>query len=116
MIIGIGIDSVEIARFENWSDEKKEKIFTEYELKYAGENVKHLANFWATREAYVKAIGMGFRDGIGMSDVSVVHDKNGKPEIVLNGVVKKFVPENAKIHVSITDTNITSMAIVVVEA
>ena len=87
MIVGIGIDLVESGRFLDWSAFKKQRIFTKKELEYAdADNAnaeKHLANFWAAREACLKALGTGFGDDIAFSDISVVHDDNGHPEIMI---------------------------------
>ena len=74
MIIGIGIDLVESDRFLDWSAFKKQRIFTKKELEYANDDnarsEKHLANFWAAREATLKALGTGFGDDISFSDIS----------------------------------------------
>ena len=74
MIVGIGIDLVESGRFLDWSAFKKQRIFTKKELEYAdADNAnaeKHLANFWAAREACLKALGTGFGDDITFSDIS----------------------------------------------
>jgi holo-[acyl-carrier protein] synthase len=122
MILGIGIDLVECGRFLDWSPFKKSRIFTKNELDYAdaaaagGE--RHLANFWAAREAFVKALGIGFGDDMQFSDVSVSHDEHGRPEIVLAGGAKtalKNISETARVHCSITDQGDYSMAVVVIE-
>ena len=59
MIVGIGIDLVDSGRFLDWSAFKKQRIFTKKELEYADTDnanaEKHLANFWAAREACLKA-------------------------------------------------------------
>ena len=123
MILGVGIDMVECGRFLDWSPFKKSRIFTKKELDYAdakgtgGE--KHLANCWAAREAFVKALGTGFGDDMQFSDISVSHDENGRPEIVLVGGAKaalKAHTENGKIHLSITDQGEYSAAVVIIEA
>jgi holo-[acyl-carrier protein] synthase len=123
MIIGIGIDLVECDRFLDWSQFKKSRIFTKKELDFAeagsagGE--RHLANFWAAREAFLKAIGTGFGDDIQFSDVSVAHDDNGRPGIVLVGGAKaalRAINPDARVFVSITDQGDYSAAVVVVEA
>ena len=71
MIIGIGIDLVECNRFLDWSAFKKQRIFTKNELEYADNDnanaEKHLANFWAAREACIKALHTGFGDNISFS-------------------------------------------------
>jgi holo-[acyl-carrier protein] synthase len=123
MILGIGIDLIDSGRFLDWSPFKKSRIFTKKELDAAdADNAapeKHLANFWAAREAFVKALGTGFGDDIQFSDVSVVHDENGRPEILLNGGAKaalKAMSPDARVHLSITDQGDYCAAIVVIEA
>lgn len=123
MIIGIGIDLVESDRFLDWSAFKKQRIFTKKELEYADTDnakaEKHLANFWAAREAFLKAIGTGFGDDIAFSDVSVSHDEAGRPELLIAGGAKAALKEKAsgevKIHLSITDQSDYSVAMVIIE-
>ncbi len=123
MILGIGIDLVECDRFLDWSAFKKQRIFTKKELEYAdADNAnaeKHLANFWAAREACLKALGTGFGDDIAFSDVSVVHDEAGRPELLIAGGAKALIKElaggDAKIHLSITDQGDYSAAFVIIE-
>ncbi len=124
MIIGIGIDLVECNRFLDWSAFKKQRIFTKNELEYADNDnanaEKHLANFWAAREACIKALHTGFGDNISFSDVSVVHNDAGAPELLLNGGAKSVLKELSngkpvKLHLSITDQSDYSAAMVVIE-
>lgn len=123
MIIGIGIDLVECNRFLDWSAFKKQRIFTKKELEYAdndnANSEKHLANFWAAREAFLKAIGTGFGDDIAFSDVSVVHNDNGRPELLISGGAKSALKEKSggdvNIHLSITDQSDYCAAMVVIE-
>lgn len=124
MILGIGIDLVECNRFLDWSAFKKQRIFTKNELEYADNDnanaEKHLANFWAAREACLKALNCGFGDDISFSDVSVIHNDAGCPELLLNGGAKSTLKELSngkptKIHLSITDQSDYSAAMVVIE-
>ncbi|MDR1071730.1 MAG: holo-ACP synthase [Rickettsiales bacterium] len=122
MILGIGIDLVECNRFLDWSQFKKSRIFTKKELDYAAADhaggERHLANFWAAREAFVKALGKGFGDEVQFSDVSIVHDENGRPEVVVSGGAKaalKNLAEDVRVHVSLTDQGDYSAAVVVIE-
>ena len=123
MIVGIGIDLVECDRFLDWSAFKKQRIFTKKELEYADTDnanaEKHLANFWAAREACLKALGTGFGDEIGFSDVSITHDDAGRPELLLAGGararLKELTDGNAAIHLSITDQDSYSAAVVIIE-
>ncbi len=123
MIVGIGIDLVESGRFLDWSAFKKQRIFTKKELEYAeadnANSEKHLANFWAAREACLKALGTGFGDDIAFSDISVVHDDAGRPEIMIAGgaraALKDLAGMTARVHLSITDQENFSAAMVVIE-
>ena len=89
MIIGIGIDLVECNRFLDWSAFKKQRIFTKNELEYADNDnanaEKHLANFWAAREACIKALHTGFGDNITSQD-DAYWEKN------VAGCIKNNIP------------------------
>lgn len=125
VILGIGIDMVECDRFLDWSAFKKQRIFTKKELEYADNDnanaEKHLANFWAAREACLKALGTGFGDDIAFSDVSVIHNDTGCPELLLAGGARTALKEksngnnNINIHLSITDQDNYSVAMVIIE-
>ena len=123
VIVGIGIDLVECGRFLDWSAFKKQRIFTKKELEYADNDnanaERHLANFWAAREAFLKAIGTGFGEDIAFSDVSVAHNEFGQPELVIVGGAKAVLKEKTGgkpfVHLSITDQDDYCAAMVVVE-
>lgn len=123
MIVGIGIDLVECNRFLDWSAFKKQRIFTKKELEYAdADNAnaeRHLANFWAAREACLKALGTGFGEDIAFSDVSVVHNDAGRPELLIAGgaraALKELAGADANVMLSITDQDDYSAAVVIIE-
>lgn len=123
MIIGIGIDLVECGRFLDWSAFKKQRIFTKKELEYVDTDnanaERHLANFWAAREACLKALGTGFGEDIAFLDVSVIHNDAGRPELLIAGGAKAALKElaggPANLHLSITDQDDYCAAIVVIE-
>ena len=70
-------------------------------------------------KACLKALGTGFGDDIAFSDVSIIHNDAGCPELLLAGGAKAALKElagaNAKIHISITDQGDYSAAVVIVE-
>lgn len=92
MVFGIGVDIVEIARFERFLKEGNDglfqRLFTAVELEYCG-GKKHAAQHYALRfaakESFLKALGTGLRDGLSWKDIEVVNDPLGKPEIRLTG-------------------------------
>ena len=120
MIRGIGTDIVEIDRISNAI--KKEfflkKAFNDSEIDMAVGRKKDsfLAGNFATKEAFVKALGTGFR-GIEFKDLAVVRDELGKPFIkICNNLNRHLqgIDEN-KIHVSISNTDSLAIAMVVIE-
>ena len=88
---GIGVDIVEIGRFERILRQTPgffPRIFTEEERRYCESSARPAAHYacrFAAREAVLKALGTGFSDGIGRRDVSVSRDTSGRPLAVLSG-------------------------------
>ena len=120
MIRGIGTDIVEIDRISNAI--KKEfflkKAFNDSEIDMAVGRKKDsfLAGNFATKEAFVKALGTGFR-GIEFKDLAVLRDELGEPFIkICNNLNRHLqgIDEN-KIHVSISNTDSLAIAMVVIE-
>jgi holo-[acyl-carrier protein] synthase len=92
MIIGTGIDIVDISRFERFlregSDGIFRRLFTDHELEYCGvrkRSAQHYALRFAAKEAFLKACGLGLRQGISWKDIEIVNDPLGKPELRLSG-------------------------------
>ena len=67
----------------------------------------------------MKALGTGFGDAIAFSDVSVVHNDAGCPELLMAGgaraALKELAGPSARVHLSLTDQDDYSAAIVVIE-
>ncbi|WP_456325834.1 holo-ACP synthase [Desulfonauticus submarinus] len=122
MILGIGLDVVEVTRIEKIYSRYKahfiKKILTPKEKeKISKPEVLYLASRFAVKEAVVKAIGTGFRAGIGFQDIEVVKSSDGKPNIILkNKALEAFKKMGGKfIHVSITHTKLIASAVVIIE-
>jgi holo-[acyl-carrier protein] synthase len=97
MIIGTGVDIVEISRIKNaakkWKKSFLEKIFTEKELEYSNEKTssyQHLAARFAAKEAVVKALGSGLTSRMEWKDIEVWNEQSGKPNVRLDGEVKRI--------------------------
>jgi len=123
MIYGIGTDIIEVSRIHTVMEKDigfREKIFTAGEITYC-ETKKHKYENYAARfsakEAFMKAIGTGWRFGIRFADIEVYHDEYGKPLIQLYGKAEELakVEGISKIHVSLSHLKEMATAIVVVE-
>jgi len=123
MIYGTGTDIIEVARIQTVMERDigfREKIFTPGEIAYC-ETKKHKYENYAARfsakEAFMKAIGTGWRFGIRFADIDVYHDEYGKPLIRLSGKAEELALREriSKIHVSLSHVKEIATAIVVVE-
>jgi len=97
LIIGTGIDIIEIDRFKEsvkkWDTFFLKKIFTDNEIEYSRKrrfSDQHFAARFATKEAVIKAFG-DVRGRIKKwTDIEILNDKNGKPVIVFHGSAEKL--------------------------
>jgi holo-[acyl-carrier protein] synthase len=124
LIVGVGIDNVEIKRMKDillkWVDRVEDRVFTEIELEYSkskGEPHLHLAARFAAKEAFFKATGKGLNDGMTWTDVSVSNDKDGKPGISITGKAREIAETMGvrKVHISMSHTSSVAMAVVILE-
>ena len=124
-IIGNGVDIIKNSRINNSLKIKGflNRIFTEKEIQQ-GRKLKNKINFYAKRfaakEAFVKAIGTGFRSDINFIDIEIKNYKNGKPYISLskklnNFLKKKFKIQRYKVFLSLSDEKDYSIAFVVID-
>ncbi|MBS4197244.1 holo-ACP synthase [Lederbergia citri] len=116
MIIGIGMDLVEIERIEKLRIKQArfpERILTKTELnKYESLNDKRKSEFlagrFAAKEAYSKARGTGIGGELSFLDIEIMTDEKGKPMIIN--------PNFGKVHLSITHTKSYAAAQVIIES
>ena len=94
-ILGIGADIVECLRIGRMIEQHGElfltRVFTEREIRYCQErkrSVEHFAGRWAAKEAVLKALGMGWRRGMALTDVEIRNEAGGRPQVHLCGTVK----------------------------
>lgn len=124
MVIGIGCDIVEhkITRELNWETDETllNWIFSEKELDIyqSKKDIKFLSGRFAVKEAVLKCLGTGMRDGISLTDIHVLKSSAGVPILELTGAVKE-ISQSIGISnwfVSITHSSEYSMAVVVAES
>ena len=132
MIVGIGCDLANINRFEKalakfggrfvnraFSEREKAEL-ARRERMSPKEHACAAATRFAAKEACTKALGTGFRDGIFMRDIEIVHQPSGKPELYLQNGARRRLEEICggaafKIHVTMTDDYPWAQAFVIIE-
>lgn len=112
MIDGIGIDVVDIARFQESLERTpslREKLFTESERE---KPVHSLAARFAAKEALHKALSP--RRGLHWHDAEVINHENGKPDFLFRGQIADLV-DGASVHLSLSHDAGIASAMVVIE-
>jgi holo-[acyl-carrier protein] synthase len=118
-IIAHGIDLVDFPRIERMVELHGERfinrVFTPTEQAYAEANkndIEKLAGRFAAKEAVLKLIGTGWRGKIAWTDIEVVNNAMGQPEVKLDGEVKRIAQSLGigQISISITHTANFAMA------
>ena len=121
-VIALGIDLVEVARVRDLltkhGERFKERTFTPGERAYCDANADpamHYAARFAAKEAVSKALGTGFAEGVGWTDIEVVRAASGQPGIVLHGTAARRAEELGitKMLVTLTHTRESAAASVV---
>lgn len=124
MILGHGVDLAEVGRVrrsvERFGDRFLDRVFTEGERAYAGDGPRReerLAARFAAKEAVFKALGTGWAQGVGWTDIEVVREASGKPVLVLHGKALEMAGALGvrKWHLSLTHTGTMAMASVIAE-
>lgn len=121
MILGIGVDMVEIGRIkaslERFGTSFSEKLFTDHEIAYCsskGHPAQHYAARFAAKEAFSKAIATGWAGTFQWKDAEVVNDDAGKPSFRLHGPTAEQFGHRS-IMLSITHTETTAAAFVIIQ-
>jgi len=123
-IIGNGVDIVENRRIKNSLKIKGfiNRVFTQNEINKS-KKLKNKTNFFAKRfaakEAFVKALGEGFRNNINFNDIDISKDNKGKPSINISNNIKKFLKKKFKLNkykifLSLSDEKKHSIAYVII--
>ncbi len=117
-IIAHGIDLVDCPRIEDMINRHGrrfvDRVFTAAEQAYADANkdsVEKLAGRFAAKEAILKLMGTGWRGKIAWTDIEVVNNAAGQPEVTLGGEVKKIGDKLGIKHISVSITHTANFAI-----
>lgn len=116
MIIGVGVDAVEIDRVKHACERSHftERIFTKDEIAQFDKRKIRAASDFAGKEAVVKVFGTGFA-GCQPADIEILRNEKGAPYVKLYGGAKKIAKELGitNIKISITNTSDTATAFAV---
>lgn len=124
MILGVGTDLAEVARIRQsiarYGDRFLNRLYTEGEQAYSSAKAnaaeRYAARF-AAKEAGMKAIGTGWRQGVTWKDFEVVNERSGRPTLMLRGIAREIANRMGveQISISLTHTAEVAFAIVILE-
>ncbi|MCP4343292.1 MAG: holo-[acyl-carrier-protein] synthase [Desulfobulbaceae bacterium] len=113
-----GIDLVDCRRIEKVVKRHGQvfldRVFTAAEQKYCYRHrlaTERLSGRFAVKEAVLKLIGTGWRNGIAWTDVETINDPAGKPIVKLHGVVAQLAKEMGVEQVSVSITHAADLAV-----
>jgi holo-[acyl-carrier protein] synthase len=124
MILGIGIDIVEVARIrsshERFGERFLERILRPEEIQYCllhRDPGPYLAARFAAKEAVSKAFGTGIGRHLGWKDIEIQRRESGEPILILHGPGLELINSRgpAKVHISLSHTLAHATAMAVLE-
>lgn len=124
MIVGIGIDIVEVYRIREALERTPrfiERVFTEAEIEYCrAKGVKQFESFagrYAAKEAMFKALGTGWRGELAWNDIEILPNELGSPILKYSGEVAiQMASLGCKdVHLSISHTENYAVAQIIIE-
>ena len=117
MIIGVGTDIIEVNRIQKLLDKQKrfkERIFTRGEIDYCELKTNSAQNYaarFALKEAFLKAIGTGWREGVSFKEIEIKNNKKGKPELILSGKAKTITEQLGVTNIQVSLSHLKDLAI-----
>ena len=121
MVLGVGIDIVEIDRIKNalekWNARFLEKVFTETEINYCNSKAnpaQHFAARFAAKEAFYKALPKNKEYSVSWKEIEVISMKDGNP--VIRFIDKRKELASINVHLSLSHSLNSAVAVVVLES
>jgi holo-[acyl-carrier protein] synthase len=125
MIFGIGSDVVQISRIDSllnrWGTRFLQRVFTEKEVQYCLARKApspHLAVRFAAKEAFLKALGVGYSGGVRWKDIEVTHKPSGRPDVELHNRTKTLCEHCGidRVHLSMSHDGAYGFVQVILES
>jgi holo-[acyl-carrier protein] synthase len=121
VIHGVGVDLVRVARMQGMLDRFGERLALRIlapaeleEFRSTRRPAHFLAKRFAAKEALAKALGTGFRGGLGLRDIGVAHDHLGRPSLTYSPGAREILEHHGvgEAHLSLADEEDHAVAVV----
>lgn len=123
-ILGIGVDVVDVARMRAVVARRGRaflaRVFTPEEIAYCGRHRDPGPSFSArfgAKEAFIKALGVGWQPGMRWTDIEVLRAPDGRPSLALHAATAEQARKRllAHAHLSLTHAEFQAIAYVLLE-
>ena len=121
MIIGIGIDIIEISRIkksiEKYGDHFLQKIFTPGEIEYCeskASKYQHYAARFSAKEAVAKAMSTGWNNEFSWQNIEVFNEPTGMPYIRLTGKLESFLADGKELKISMSHSQDYTICVAII--
>ncbi|MFQ5851351.1 MAG: holo-ACP synthase [Candidatus Binatia bacterium] len=126
MIVGVGIDMVEVVRIQRALEDPRtgrrfcDRVFTGKEVEYCDKRRRKFESYagrFAAKEAVMKALGTGWGPEVGWLDIEVISGASGEPQVHLHNKASALARELGiqRLSLSITHTERYAMATLIAE-
>jgi len=122
MILGLGIDIIEIERvkesIDKFGDKFLNKLFTEKEIEYCSSKpnkYQHYAARFAAKEAVAKALTTGWNNEFNFKYVEIFNEPNGMPKVNLYGSLKLYLEDDKELKISITHSRDYAACVAIIQ-
>ena len=125
-VLGIGVDIIENKRIKSSIKNSNfiNRIYSTNELKQSSlskDKIGYFSKRFAAKEAFAKALGIGFRKNLNFKDIEIINDKMGKPYYAKTNKIKKIIQKNFKVKnfncfLSISDEKEYSTAFTIIQS
>ena len=124
--IGIGVDIIRNKRVHSSLKNKKfiNRTFGKNEIIFSKKIIDKTSYFskrFAAKEAFAKALGTGFRDGLNFKDIQIINNNLGKPYYLISSKIKNLIKKKKKVKnfnlfLSISDEKEYSIAFTIIQS
>ena len=122
--IGVGVDIVKNKRIQSSLKNSNfiDRTFSKTEIlisKKFENKTNYFSKRFAAKEAFAKALGTGFRQGLNFKDIEILNNKLGKPYYLINSKIKNLIKKKKKVQnfdlfLSISDEKEYSVAFTII--
>ncbi len=123
--IGVGVDIVKNKRIQSSLKNRNfiDRTFSKTEIlisKKFENKTNYFSKRFAAKEAFAKALGTGFRQGLNFKDIQILNNKLGKPYYLINSKIRSLIKKKKKVQnfdlfLSISDEKEYSVAFTIIQ-